>query len=536
MKKILLGLLLYSSFRLISQVTFTDSNLPIIVINTGTATIVDAYKITADFGVIYNGPGNRNYLTDPYNYFGKIGIEIRGSTSQQYPKKSYGLETRDILGNNLDTTILGLPPENDWILYGAYPDKTLMRNEITYDLFRRMGHYDARYKFVELVINGQYKGVYSFMEKLKRDKNRINISKLTLADTIGDQLTGGYVIKVDKPTGSSTSTWNSPYNSKVKYLYHDPEDVDLTTTQKNYIKNYVVNFENVTNSPGYNNPVSGYPSLIDVNSFVDFMIMQELGKTVDGYRSSSFMYKDKDSKGGLLKAGPMWDFNLSYGNADYCAAYDTTGYQYKFNMLCGSTFTSNVPFYWEKFTQDTNFCNKLQCRWQYLRKTILKEDSINKRIDDLATILAESQVRNFIQWPILGVYVNWNYYIGATYLDELNYLKKWFRSRSSWLDTNWPGTCYLDVSIGEQNTIPVSWQAFPNPATNYFYIKVNEPFYLSGAELRLCDVNGKEVLKESNINYNEILILKGNLAAGMYFFNLQQNGKLVAKGKIVFTD
>lgn len=518
-----------------SQVSFTDSNLPIVVINTGTAVIVDAYKITADFGVIYNGVGMRNHLTDPYNYFGKIGIEIRGSTSQQYPKKSYGLETRDAIGNNLDTTILGLPKENDWILYGAYPDKTLMRNEITYDLFRRMGHYDARYKFVELVINGQYKGVYSFMEKIKRDKNRINIANLTIADTTGDQLTGGYVIKVDKPTGSSTTNWSSPYNSKVKYLYHDPEDVDLTTTQKNYIKNYVINFENITNSAGFANPVTGYPSVIEVNSFVDFMIMQELGKTVDGYRSSSFMYKDKNSKGGLLKAGPMWDFNLSYGNADYCAAFDTSGYQFNFNMLCGSTFTSNVPFYWNKFLQDSNFCNKLQCRWRYLRATILKDDSINKRIDDAVAVLSESQVRNFQQWPILGVYVNWNYYIGATYQDEVNYLKWWFKSRSKWLDISWPGKCYPDVSVGELNQLQVSWQAYPNPASDYFYLKVHEPFYLSNAELKLLDLTGKEVLVQPNINENEILVLKGNLPEGMYFFTLHQNGRLLAKGKMVFT-
>jgi len=165
------------------------------------------------------------------------------------------------------------------------------------------------------------------LQKLKSENKRIEIVKITPAETTGDQLTGGYVIKVDKATGGPSLSWNSPYNSKVKYLYHDPEDSELTTTQENYIKNYVINFENITNGAGFANPITGYPSVIDVNSFIDFMIMQELGRTVDGYRSSSFLYKDKNSKGGLLKAGPMWDFNLSYGNADYCDAYDTTSYQ-----------------------------------------------------------------------------------------------------------------------------------------------------------------------------------------------------------------
>lgn len=535
MKNIYFALTLFISIQLHSQVNFTDSDLPIVVINTGSLIIVDAYKITADFGIIYNGPGNRNYLTDPYNYNGKIGIEIRGSTSQQYPKKSYGFETRDILGNNLDTTLLGLPKENDWILYGAYPDKTLMRNEITYDIFRRMGHYAAGYKFVEVILNGQYKGVYSLMEKIKRDKNRVNIANLLPGDTVGDELTGGYIIKVDKPTGSSTTTWNSPYNSKVKYLYHDPEDTELNSTQKNYIKNYVINFENITNGPNFNNPLSGYPSVIEVNSFIDFMIMQELGRTIDGYRSSSFLYKDKNSKGGLLKAGPMWDFNLSYGNADYCDAYDTIGYQYNFNLLCGSTFTSNVPFYWKKFLQDSNFCNKLQCRWQSLRATVLKDDSINNRISNAATLLSESKSRNFQQWPILGVYVNWNYYVGATYADEINYLKWWFRARSKWLDLNWPGKCYPDVSIKEISGMPaVSWQAFPNPATNFFYIKIQEPFVLRNAKLTIIDAMGRTVSEQEGISENELLITRGNLPAGMYYYSLIQNNIRVIRGKVVF--
>lgn len=534
MKRFYILILIFLGNYFSAQVTFTDSDLPIIVINTGTQTIVDNVKITADIGIIYNGVGVRNYMTNPFNHFsGKIGIEIRGSTSQQYPKKSYGVETRDILGNNLDTALLGMPRENDWILYGAYPDKTLMRNEITYDLFRRMGHYDARYKFAELVINGQYKGVYSFMEKLKRENKRIDIAKITPADTAGDQLTGGYVIKVDKATGGPSLSWNSPYNNKVKYLYHDPEDSELTTTQENYIKNYVINFENITNGAGFANPITGYPSVIDVNSFIDFMIMQELGRTVDGYRSSSFLYKDKNSKGGLLKAGPMWDFNLSYGNADYCDAYDTTGYQYNFNLTCGSTFTSNVPFYWTKFLQDSNYCNRLQCRWRNLRNSILDDDSINKRIDDAAILLNESQARNFAQWPILGVYVNWNYFIGNTYQEEVDYLKWWFRARSKWLDLNWPGKCY-DVGISEKTPNPVSWQAYPNPASEFFFVKVQEPFMLYKAVFSLRDALGREVVRRDNISENELIILRGNLPDGIYHFHLSQNGKTLLSGKVVF--
>lgn len=535
MQKTLLFICCLLFGRAYAQVNFTDSDLPIVVIQTNSQIITDTARIVVDMGIIYNGVGNRNYMTDPFNhYYGKISIEIRGSTSQQYPKKSYGLETQDAVGNNLDTSLLGMPRENDWILYGAYPDKTLMRNEITYDLFREMGHYDARYRYVELVINGSYRGVYSLMERIKQDPNRVDIGKLTPADTSGNELTGGYIIKVDKLTGSSSSYWTSVADPNVRYLYHDPEDNELTLHQKNYIRQYVENFENTMLSPGFADQLTGYPSLIEVNSFVDFMIMQELGRTVDGYRSSSFMYKEKDSRGGLLHAGPMWDFNLSYGNADYCAAYDTAGYQMHFNDTCPS-FTSYIPFFWERFLDDTAFTSRLRCRWEQLRSTVFSEDSIHQRIDALAARLNESQARNFTRWPILGVYVNWNYFVGNTYQEELDYLKWWFKARMSWLDQNWPGTCN-SVFLGNEVVAGMPpHQAFPNPARDYFMLRIYEPVQVSGARFILVDAAGRTVLEQDDIQANELMIHRGDLPAGLYYYRLSSPAFTVA-GKVIFTD
>ena len=145
-----------------SQVTFTDSNLPIVVITQPSGQFInDLTRIVCDMGVIDNGPGIRNYMVNPYNnYNGKIAIEVRGSTSQQYPKKSYGFETQDLLGANNNVPLLGLPIENDWILYGPYPDKTLLRDVLTYDLSRKFGNYASNWRFCELVIDGEYRGVY----------------------------------------------------------------------------------------------------------------------------------------------------------------------------------------------------------------------------------------------------------------------------------------------------------------------------------------------------------------------------------------
>ncbi len=257
----------------IAQVVFTDSNLPIIIINTGGQTIIDEEKITCEMEIIYNGPGIRNYVTDPLNnYNGKIGIEIRGSTSQQYPKKSYGVETRDEAGLKLNVSLLDMPSENDWVLYGAYPDKTLMRNEITFNLFSKMQPWSPRYVYCELMIDDEYKGVYSLVERVKRDINRINIARLDSNDIAGDSLTGGYIIKINKLTGSSLSYWTSPYQDKLLFLFHDPEDIELTIEREEYIETYITTFENVVYGPEFSDSIGGFREYIDVESFLIFLL------------------------------------------------------------------------------------------------------------------------------------------------------------------------------------------------------------------------------------------------------------------------
>ena len=213
----------------VSQVVFTSSNLPIIVIDTDGKPIVDEPKIPATMGIIDNGPGVRNAVTDPFNdSFGPIGIEIRGSSSQQFPKKQFAVETRDSAGNDMDRSLLKLPAESDWVLIAAYNDKTLLRDALMYNLNSGTGRYASRTRFCELVLNGNYAGIYILAEKVKRGKNRVNISKLTPADTTGDSLTGGYIVREDKIEGEQTQGWYSPYLPfsgspvKVYFQYHYP--------------------------------------------------------------------------------------------------------------------------------------------------------------------------------------------------------------------------------------------------------------------------------------------------------------------------
>ena len=484
------------------QVNLTSSSLPIVKITTPPGQqINDLTRIVCDMGVIDNSSG-LNLITDPVNnYSGKIAIEIRGSTSQQYPKKSYGFETQTLLGTNNNVSLMGLPIENDWILNGPYPDKTLLRDALTYNLSRKMGHYASRFRFCELLIDNQYLGVYLLLERIKRDNNRVNIATVDPDDLAGDSLTGGYIIKVDKLTGESGTIWNSNYSNEVVFQFHDPESDELQAQQIAYITSYVSNFEQAIQA----NPEGEYLQWIEPISFYDFFILQELGRTVDGYRSSSFMYKDKNSGDfqGRLVAGPMWDFNLSYGNADYCDAFLTTGWQYNFDQICN--FTTQIPFWWNRLLDAPSYRNGLRCRWEELRQGPLHTDSINYWIDSMALELQDARIRNFIQWPIIGEYVNWNAFVGNTYEEDVDFMKNYISERAIWLDQNIQGTC--NASIASESQEPTI-RVFPNPTDNWLSVTSNMP-----GKLIIHDAFGK--IYCNAINSNQIWV--GNLAPGIYF-------------------
>lgn len=537
MKIVLLYFLIFFQINtFISQVNFTDSNLPIVVITTQAGeSINDISRIICDMGVIDNLGGARNYLTDPFNnYNDKISIEIRGSTSQQYPKKSYGFETQNILGENNNVPLLGLPPENDWILYGPYPDKTLLRNVLTFDLSRKFGHYASNYRFCELLINGEYLGVYILLERIKRDQNRVNIANVLPQDTSGIELTGGYIVKVDKPTGEVGYSWNSGYNNEVKFQFHDPEFDELNPIQASYMENFISEFEDAIWGAQFDDPLLGYQAYIETNSFYDFFILQELGRTVDGYRSSSFLYKDKSSGSwnGKLTAGPMWDFNLSYGNADYCDADLTSGWQYNFDEICD--FTSAIPFWWEKLLTSSSYQNGLKCRWEELRQGPLHTDSVNYFIDSLASYLEESRIRNFQKWPIIGVYVNWNAFVGNTYDEDLNFLKSYIELRSLWIDNNLGGMC--DLSVNQIVPQPIYHKIWPNPISDQGYIGFTL-FNEGEITLEIMDVSGR-IVHAINFGdkkpgeYAQFLDLEF-FSDGNYIYILKNSGLQIGSGKLI---
>jgi spore coat protein CotH len=418
-----------------------------IKINTLGNDIVDEPKNRASMTITDYGIDSTEFI----DYDGIIGIELRGSTSQSlFEKKSYGIELWDNNGEDISASIFGLPEEEDWILNGPYSDKSLIRNVLIYELSNDIGRYAARTRMCDLYINNEHQGMYVFMEKLKRDNARIDISKLNPEEISGEDLTGGYILKIDKATGngSGTDTYNSfnsfasPYDVngmrngaiQTHFLYEYPKAEDIVTEQKAYIQRYISDFETALASNNYTDPLEGYAAYIDVESFIDFFILNEFAHNPDAYRLSTYMYKDKNEK---LHMGPIWDFNIAFGNSDFCVGGEPDTWVFEYNDTCPNDAWL-VTFWWKRLLSDSNFSDRLKARYAELRMTTLSIPNVYSKIDKHSQLLEDtgSSYRNFNQWDILGDYVWPNRFVGDTYTEEVDYLKDWIQQRVDWMDAN----------------------------------------------------------------------------------------------------
>lgn len=435
----------------------TSSNLPIVIINTDNgASIPDEPKIGATMKILYVNDTTINYLSnqdDPayLNYNGRIGIECRGSTSQGHNKKPYGFETRmddDITNNNV--SLLGLPAENDWVLNAMNDEPSYVRDCLSYYLASQLGHYAPRTKYCEVIVNGDYRGLYFLTEKIKIDNDRVNIAPMDSTDNQYPNVSGGYIIKADKLTGGDVPAWITTaydYWQDVAYIYHAPKPEEITFEQENYIQAYFDTLQAVV--AAHNPNVShGYPAYIDIPTFVDFMIMGELSSNVDIYQFSTFFHKDRNGK---FRAGPVWDFNLTYGY-DF-GSVGRSGYDV-FQFYNGDNTGSD---FWHQLYEDDLFFCYLTNRWEEVTSTggPLNYEHVLHVMDSLTERIATANVRDRIRW--------WRVY---SYDEHLSTMKQWIRNRYIWLDQEWLNTvtCIPEelpsLVISKINYHPVSQQGF----------------------------------------------------------------------------
>jgi len=502
---------------------FISTHLPLISINTNNQTIVDEPKISATMKLVDNGPGLTNYVFDPgTDYDGSIAIEIRGTSSQTFEKKNYGFETQDLSGNNNNVSLLGMPNENDWIMHGPYSDKSLIRNALTFEIGRDMMDYASRTRFCELVINNDYRGIYVLMEKIKRDNNRVDIANLRPTDIAGDELTGGYVIQIDRDDPAITGDgWRSPYGSFPFYAYHSPSDNKLVPIQKTYIQNWITDFELAMTKPDFNSTFENY---IDLTSFVDYFLINELAKHIDAFKLSFYMYKRKDSNGGKLHMGPIWDFNLSYGNFNFGCSPDPNGWIYN----CTAD-----AFWLNKIMGIPAVQDRMYCRWVELRLQKLSNTLLMNRIDTMVAELGTAVDRNFNKFDILGTYVWPNNFIGNTHVEEINFLKTWLGQRLNWMDNNMFGNPNTDCSalLGiPKEELNNHLIVHPNPFDNQVIFTITDGG-ISEGEVFVYDLRGK-LITRMKPKQQPLLDLSA-LSSGMYFYVYRKGQQVLQKGKLV---
>ena len=364
-------------------------------------------------------------------YEGEISLKGRGNSSWGMPKQSYNFYIED------KTQILDMAPAREWLLMANYSDKSLIRNYTAYEFSRDLGAaFAPKLRFVELIWNGDYRGTYCIGERVKIDTGRLDLPKIKADMTDEYELTGSYILEINNRgrLNSGEITFTSTKINRGQKTVWGPAEGDavvikqpgadnLSDAAYEYIRDYFNEAEDALFGDDFKDPEKGYRKYLDTATFVDWYLINELYKNVDGdFRLSTFLYKPRgDDK---FYMGPVWDFDLGAGNADYRSCDDPEGWYIR------------TSIWYMRLFEDEAFEREFKDRWNYLKNNGYFEVFF-QRIDDTAAILAKSAEMNFARWPILGEYV-WpnagDVWSRRTYQSEIDYLKEWLYLRIEWID------------------------------------------------------------------------------------------------------
>ena len=435
------------------DVVLTSTNLPIVWIDVD-GELIDRYeRITARMKIIHNGEGQLNYADtvahpgQTIDYEGYVALRYRGSSSfSGSDKKPYSFRPLDKPledgGVKKKVKILGMGKDNNWALLAPFADKSMIRDLLAFEVSRPWMEYTPQGRFCELFLDGIYYGVYILTEVVSDGKHRLDLPN---PGTEGDELTGGYLMEVNRTDGEVThiskfhpvSSSGQRYTNKIiNFQYKSPDYEDMTDEQVNYINGRIDAME--TELWNYRpTGATSYQQYIDVENFIDYQIAQELGHNVDAYRLSGKFFKRRDSIDARFKM-VLWDMNLAYGNSDYYQGWRTDTWMYRNNNTMNSAGDEQlIPFWWYKLNTSPEYTAAFKARWAQYRRTNLRQDRIMATVDSLANVLTShgAELRNSQAWPRWGEYVWPNYYIADDYADEVDYLKQWLGDRIAWMDS-----------------------------------------------------------------------------------------------------
>ncbi|MEO0404359.1 MAG: CotH kinase family protein, partial [Bacteroidota bacterium] len=333
---------------------------------------------------------------------------------------------------------------------------------------------------------------------------------------------------LDDPQGFE-SDYESLSEDPMFYQWYYPKAENIQPQQAQYIQDWMGLFEDAVFSNDYTNQNGDrYTDLINVTSFTDFLLINELSKNADGYKLSSYLHKDKDSNGGLLNAGPIWDFDQTYGSSLVCSTHVPDGWTYQQNQD-GCEDLESMPAWWDRMMNDPVFTNHLACRWELFRSTIWAEDSINNWIDEHRNLISAAIDRNYEQWDdVIGesIWIEPDP-IPETYDEEITVLKSWISQRLAWMDANMPGNCQEDVINNIEGDLEdIQLSPYPNPFQSFITLQLEEPM-----DIWIRNITGQEVYRTRLQPGSQQLDLN-QLTNGMYILTWS-NGNVMKSEKLL---
>ena len=402
---------------------FKFTNLPMVLINT-----VDSqepydkeHEITSNV-IIVDENGKIN-IDKP------AGVRERGNNSRSHPKKPWRIKFEK-KQQPLDAVAQG----KKWTLINSYDDKSLMRNALAFEIARRMGmEYVPWCRLVEVVLNGEYKGVYQLCDQIDVRPGRVDIDEMTTDDIAGDALTGGYLLEVDgyanqEPAGEWFET-----DRRLPITIKSPDDGG-TPEQYAYIKKYINDLHNLVFSADFDNPASGYRSILDIDTFVKHILTNELSGNADECWSVYWYKKRLDPK---IYTGPVWDFDHAFDN---CARVYPVCEREKNGFLFNCAGMANAggvmdSFVYRVIVYDKNTAADMKRQWSMAHNDRdLTVAGLQKFIDDKAELLSSAQRLNFMRWDILNKRVGDNPRDEVSFEIAIGNLKSYIAERLNQLD------------------------------------------------------------------------------------------------------
>lgn len=441
--------------KLLTNVLGFSSTLPVVVMETfGRDVPVSTHGSFAHLTLFEPGRG-RTSLTNAPTFSTRTGFHVRGSTSSGLPQSGFALNFVDEFNESADHRWLGLPPDSDWVLYAPNQyDPVLIHNPFVHGLSRDLGRYSPRTRFVEVFLvrgagrvrEAHYNGLYVLEEKIKSGRERVNIDRLGADDLKPPRVTGGYILKFDRlgPGESGLAV-----QGDRGMVYVEPREQTLMVpqraAQRNYIQNYMDEFDRALHGPKWKDPAAGYRAYLDVDAAIDFHVLEVLSGNVDAMVLSTYFHKPRRGK---IICGPHWDFDRALGSTD---GRDDNPRNWNTGPFFGGAW-------WPRLCSDPDFWQLWVDRWQELRAGHFSITNMNRLIDQLAAEIREAQPRQYDRWGLQPR--------GGSYQAEIALMKSWLSNRVDFIDGQLASPPQIHRTSGRPGEKPVMTLSAPGLSTN----------------------------------------------------------------------